>query len=548
MPHALSFPKILIRPLLRLFVCLFFIQYCYGVEGVDILSFSPQNFIKDVRQVKVSFSDDMVAFGDPRSIKDPFQTSCTPAIPSGHSRWADSKNWTYDFDQDLEGGIQCVFTVKQNLKSLSGKLYIGKNSFDFNTGGPAVIGSQPYEGSEDIDEEQIFILSLNAKVNPQTLLQNVYFAEEGVGEKIPIKILNADPRPEADREKDVKNVVILQAQRRFIPNAKVTLVWGAGVSTLSGIATTTNATYSFKVRSEFSTEFNCVRENANAACSPINSMNLNFSADVPWAQVKQIKLKAQNGKEWYPYSSQKLADDEFVRSVFFKPLFPEKTKFQIVLPSNLRDDAGRPLVNASRFPLETSTTEYTPLIKFPATFGVLELNPEAILPVTVRNVEPNLSGNQFQIAGKQGFFDELKGKLIGIHKGDKLLNIIDWLTRVENADREKSLFSTEDSFASRDLSIKKPNGDKAFEVVGIPIKNAGFYVVEFESKRLGAALLAKSASMYVSTSALITNLSVHFKKGRESSLVWVTSLDQGKPVENASVAIRNCEGAVLASG
>jgi uncharacterized protein YfaS (alpha-2-macroglobulin family) len=54
--------------------------------------------------------------------------------------------------------------------------------------------------------------------------------------------------------------------------------------------------------------------------------------------------------------------------------------------------------------------------------------------------------------------------------------------------------------------------------------------------------------MYVPTSALVTNMAVHFKWGAESSVVWVTSLDKGEPVGAAKVSIRDCKNAVLAEG
>lgn len=44
--------------------------------------------------------------------------------------------------------------------------------------------------------------------------------------------------------------------------------------------------------------------------------------------------------------------------------------------------------------------------------------------------------------------------------------------------------------------------------------------------------------MYVRTSVLVTNLGVHFKQGRENSLVWITTLDKSKPVANAEVCER----------
>ena len=53
--------------------------------------------------------------------------------------------------------------------------------------------------------------------------------------------------------------------------------------------------------------------------------------------------------------------------------------------------------------------------------------------------------------------------------------------------------------------------------------------------------------MYVRTSALVTNIGVHFKLGRENALAWVTTLDTGKPVANARVAVSDCQGREVAT-
>ena len=73
-------------------------------------------------------------------------------------------------------------------------------------------------------------------------------------------------------------------------------------------------------------------------------------------------------------------------------------------------------------------------------------------------------------------------------------------------------------------------------------------MVELASPALGASLLGKPQAMYVRTSVLVTNLGVHFKQGRENSIVWVTALDSGKPVPNAQVRITDCNGDQLADG
>ena len=63
----------------------------------------------------------------------------------------------------------------------------------------------------------------------------------------------------------------------------------------------------------------------------------------------------------------------------------------------------------------------------------------------------------------------------------------------------------------------------ALEVVGIPLTAKGFHVVEIASPELGAALLGRKATRYVASAALVTNMAVHFKWGRDGSLAWARS-------------------------
>ena len=87
-------------------------------------------------------------------------------------------------------------------------------------------------------------------------------------------------------------------------------------------------------------------------------------------------------------------------------------------------------------------------------------------------------------------------------------------------------------------------------MIGIPLP-AGFHVLEIASQRLGQSLLndkyGPQRSMVVRTSALVTNLGVHFKLGRDNSVAWVTTLDTGKPVAGATVQVSDCHGKPVAS-
>ena len=65
--------------------------------------------------------------------------------------------------------------------------------------------------------------------------------------------------------------------------------------------------------------------------------------------------------------------------------------------------------------------------------------------------------------------------------------------------RDKSIFGSVTAPKTKSFNLPKPNGAKSFEVVGIPLKDPGFYVVEIESEILGASLLGISKPMFVPT-------------------------------------------------
>jgi hypothetical protein len=109
--------------------------------------FTPQGTVKNIRQVRVQFSEPMVPFGDPRDLAEPFTVSCPE---KGTARWADPKNWVYDFEKDLPAGIRCEFTLKPVLKTLSGKEITEAKTFAFSTGarGERLIPNQGNKGIE----------------------------------------------------------------------------------------------------------------------------------------------------------------------------------------------------------------------------------------------------------------------------------------------------------------------------------------------------------------------------------------------------------------
>ncbi|MGQ0595535.1 MAG: MG2 domain-containing protein [Gammaproteobacteria bacterium] len=605
--------------LLALVLLSVFVPAAFAEPQVE--SFAPQGTVKGVRQVAARFSEPMVPFGDPR-LSEPFAIDCPEA---GKGRWADARNFVYDFERDLPAGVRCSFTLKPELRTLDGKPLTGTQLFSFSTGGPAVRLSAPYEGAGNIDEEQVFVLGLDAGAVAASIEEHVHCAIEGIAERVGVRLLAGEERKgviegrrgflrdyantvgrdggaEADPERlraiiegEDSPIVVLQCQRRF-PNAvDVRLVWGKGVTSKTGIATEEDQTLAFEVRDEFRARFSCERVKRDRGCIPFLPLSLSFSTPITRADAEAITLEDVDGTK---YGATVPGDPRVVSidDVSFTGPFPEQSTFTLTIPQGLQDDAGRTLANQKSFPLKVETDEVPPLVKFPATFGIVELHADAALPVTLRNLEALLPLLPLPAAGTsspplaslpdakadpepepasgltkwwQGVRErllpepsEVQGRRLRVEDSKAIPG---WMRRVvelqedkghydyeadkyivERRAGEKSLFDA--AQATDVFKLPKPLGRRAFEVIGIPFERPGFYVVELASPRLGAALYGKVVPFHAQTAVLVTNLGVHLKLGRESSLVWVTSLDHGRPVAGAEVVVSDCEGKVYFEG
>ncbi len=524
------------------------------------VTFAPQGTVKNVRQAVARFSQPMVPMGDPRVTQSPFQVDCPQGTAQWHGtpRWIDSRQWSYDFDQDLPAGVRCTFTLAPGLKTLKGAALESHPPFIFGTGGPAVIETRPWMGDSGIDEHQAFVLVLDAEPVERTVLDHAEFAVKGMPQRVGATIMSgADRDLLLKRFSDFINhrpAIILHARQEFPDNADIKLIWGKGIATVSGIATAQDQEINFKVRPAFEAIFRCERENPSAACIPVTPMRLSFSAPISADNVKRVTIVGSDGIR-RPAQLPDSADLSDIRNLVFPGPFNESVQYTIEIPSGLTDDTGRPLANASHFPLAVKTDEFPPLAKFSARFGIIE-EADPTLPVTMRNLEPLIRGARLQASGMpsptgaplRDFLSRIDARVFGLSTPDAPA-VISWLRRVASAQRSRSVFADDKSGgASKSFTMPKPHGAKAFEVVGIPLGKPGLYIVELKSVHLGSVLLGRNAPMYVPTAALVTNLSVHFKQGAANSLVWVTTLEDARPVAGAAVTIADCHGNRLWAG
>jgi uncharacterized protein YfaS (alpha-2-macroglobulin family) len=497
--------------------------------AAELESFTPLGATTSVRQVRATFSAPMAPLGK-ADAPAPFVVECQP----GQGYWADERTWVYDLTTNLPPATACKFRPVAGLKTLAGEAVSGEPEYAFQLAAPKIEYVMPEVGSQ-IDESQAFVIALDGAMSPAEVVAAGHCAIQGIHERIPLKRLEGAERqnilkhPESGYQLDgvsPERLEVVQCARPLPANAKISLVWRD------------ESALNFEVRDHFVARMRCTRENTRAGCIPIQPVRVQFSAPVARADLDRVVLKDASGKTY----RQTKESARFDNRVSFPGPFPANAKLTVTLPAGLKDDAGRALINQDRFPLAVSIGEIPPLVKFSGDFGIIERQAGGLLPITLRNLE----------AGPEGTAAKVRWLRLS-----KDADIAAWWKRLYDFDhpqtypqpdrrRERLLDAKTPGLVER--TLPKPNGAKEFEVVGLPLEKPGYYVLEAESRRLGQALLGADQPMYVRAAALVTNLAVHFKWGPKSSLAWVTSLDKGKPVAQASVAVSDCKGKVLAKG
>jgi alpha-2-macroglobulin len=531
-----------------------------------------------ITRFTLRFSAAMVPLGDPRAAA-PVDVSCPI---EGKGRWVDAQTFVHEFARPLPGGLSCKFALRDRLRTVSGVDIGGQRTFSVDSGGPVARAVLPERYNGEIEEDQAFLVASAMPADPASVTREAYCAVDGLGERIPVEVLPADtaarllsglgtdrwevrsflesaglpmalPTDLTGKSKALASITALRCRRALPPGRDVALVWAGQIAAAGGRTAGADQRFDYSVRKPFMARFECGRTNPRAGCNPVEKAYVRFSAPIPMAQAKAISLKLSDGQEIKPIFGTDDKGKATTSDVTFAAPFPESVSGTIVLPADVKDESGRPLSNAARFPLALTFDAAPPLVKFAADFGILEAKQGGVLPVTVRAIEPALAGQTKTISGQA----------LTVEESD--VEIVRWLRKVakagENASHDeqrggktvtindtgaKPLLAPRSGAA---LTLDLPGKGKAFEVVGLPLKTPGLHIVELASPALGEALLGRKAPRYVATAALVTNMSVHFKWGRERSLVWVTALDSGKPIGNAQVRITDaCTGHEFARG
>jgi len=558
-----------------------FVVASASVNAAHITHFSPQGTVATIESVQATFNESVIAFGDAQAPA-PLTVSCNDASLVGDGRWTDARNWTYVFRTPPGPGVQCTASLDGSFRTLAGSALTGKAAYTFGTGGPQVVSRQPY--GDIVDEDQVFILQFNGAVDSASLEKHAHCSVQGLGEAVPIRLIDEPAQRKAILEAaylsesvDDASVQLVQCKRLLSTDARVRLVVDKGVATPNGVASAKPHTFNFKVRPPFKATTSCQRENAKADCLPVLPIVVRFNAPIAAELAAKVRLSIGD-KEFFANVGEQDDTESLVQEIVFPGPFEPEAEVTIELPADLQDDAGRPLANKNQFPLTIRTAAYPALVKFSSgTFGTVErfanVPPDGsedeyppAVPLTVRNVEAELLARDLKkplgtvrdyvarddaeilrwyaslqrLDGGLWTRQQIRRVLAGQEPGEGGKDTIDV--------RGYSVLRGREGIRTLNLPGASQDDERPMEVIGVPLPEPGFHVLEVESPRLGRALLDSASPMYVRTGVLVTNLSVHLKQGRDDALVWVTTLDDGQVVPEADIRVLDCSGQLMAEG
>ena len=145
-----------------------------------------------------------------------------------------------DFPAPLPAGVRCQVSTRPDYRTPSGVL-LKPSRHAFDTGGPRIDRVRPWEG-DTIEEDQVFVLRLDAPATIASLKQHVWCRQPDLGEQVPVRLVEGERRqailsglryasgeqPAGGSEQGnaaagegtaTTTLAVLQCQRRFTPGS-----------------------------------------------------------------------------------------------------------------------------------------------------------------------------------------------------------------------------------------------------------------------------------------------------------------------------------------
>lgn len=448
--------------------------------------------------------------------------SVTPAV-AGKSYWKGTATLEFRPDEPLPRGNSYQVRLKEGLSSWAGTQLEKPFEFKFTTPGPKLVKTEPSNKKRHVDPENSIALQFDQPLNGEKVQDFVILyttdAKTGKIKKLSWQPVEADAevkkRLEAEEEVPAEHLLVikspdLQPGTEYFVKVKQGLLGVAGE-----VGSSKTELFSFQTFEKFVWAES--QAGGTFKVAPEEPLEFMFSNPVVIADVvKNLTIEPElKIPEHY------LESDYDSTHVYLYLDFKPQTTYKVTLGADLQDRFGHKLGKAGSFTLKTG--DLRGRFQAPEGMGVLEAKGPKQLPLGVRNLE--------KVTTRTAVLDR------------------DDLIRMMNTDGHfwGKGFKPESPMKKSDLNVAKLTRNELHErplELGKTVKTGfGYIYYELRGHRKG------DDSGWVRRGlAQVTNLGLTAKFSPENTLVMVSKLDQGTPLEGAVVDITDPKGTVLWSG
>jgi uncharacterized protein YfaS (alpha-2-macroglobulin family) len=460
----------------------------------------------------------------------------------GKYRWLGSRTLTFIPSDTLQPGTEFTVTLNRDkIQSLTGMRLENDTSWIFESVRPNLLASQPYQNNQFIDIKTNIYLNFNIEMAPNRVGDKIkIIATEGmpsrvycgkitpkfgrVEKEISFRVRNLRDVEKKDwplKNWENKNTLVLEPVKQLPREAQIEVHIMPGLLAKTGELGTNQErilrfnTYNYLSLIGYS-QFIAGGEGLELCFSNrvrvsdvIQHLTIEPAVDIP----QEYRDATWDGTDIYLYMP-----------------FKVDTKYTVHIDNALKDIHGNEIDKEYRFTLDIG--DYKPDAQIPTGINIIEEKSDLRFPATFINVD----SVYVQIG------------LISIDNAVPFLSVRDLFYSYKKFIPSTPEFFTIDRYWKvntyknlRNRQVRRPIELK--DILGN--KKSGLVFIQFDN--LGQNSWSGDYR-YLKAFCEVGDLGVTWKYAPENNLVWITSLDDTRPIKNAKVQFRNENNRVLWEG
>jgi uncharacterized protein YfaS (alpha-2-macroglobulin family) len=491
-------------------------------RDVEVLYATPDagtEGLSEVTEILVSFNQPMVPLEGVPEFEESGPLRISPGV-KGRYRWRGTSTLFFLPDEPLIGGTEYTCTVPRGTKSLTGMALGQDYTWKFTTARPRLNSSKPYHDQDWVELDHKIYLLFNQTMSPgkaKPFIKLLVRDDKGFEKPVDFKTrsLNDEEQKGLGSYWQEQRTIVIDPAKPLPIESKIMVKLLEGLPGALGEHGMENErTVIFHTYNHFRFE-----ELVTTVVNPQEGLRFDFSNPVIYREfIEHIKFIPEleipeHYKNW-THSSTRLS--------IYLDLKPD-TKYRVTIDKELTDRFGNKLgedINVS-----FKTTDYDPQISLATGRGIVESYSEKRHPVTVINV------------------DKIRKKLALLQRDDIIPTLLSdyvfygW--QAYNPDFDYDIDEIWRFPGERNARITKP-----LELSDVlRLDNNGYVFFE-----LDAGKNLRNNRRYFRGLLQITNIGITGKFASENNLIWVTTLKNAAPVENAHVELRDDKNRILWQG